>query len=69
MEVTISRKQVLDTTQESSLPLLVRFAVPLILGSLFQPLYSFVDTAISSSGRNYKLFYPNVPKTLTCQYS
>ena len=33
-------------TQGNPLPLLVRFAVPLILGSLFQQLYSFVDTAI-----------------------
>ena len=33
-------------TQGNPLPLLVRFAIPLILGSLFQQLYSFVDTAI-----------------------
>ena len=33
-------------TQGKTLPLLVRFALPLVLGSLFQQLYSFVDTAI-----------------------
>ena len=42
----MSKKQTLDMTQGNPLPLLVRFAVPLILGSLFQQLYSFVDTAI-----------------------
>ena len=36
----------LDMTQGKPLPLLVRFALPLIFGSLFQQLYSFVDTAI-----------------------
>ena len=42
----MSKKQTLDMTQGNPLPLLVRFAIPLILGSLFQQLYSFVDTAI-----------------------
>lgn len=42
----MSKKQTLDMTQGKPLPLLVKFAVPLILGSLFQQLYSFVDTAI-----------------------
>ena len=42
----MSKKQTLDMTQGNPLPLLVRFAVPLILGSLFQQLYSFVDTSI-----------------------
>ena len=42
----MSKTQTLDMTQGKPLPLLVRFAVPLILGSLFQQLYSFVDTAI-----------------------
>ena len=42
----MARNQALDMTQGKPLPLLVRFAVPLILGSLFQQLYSFVDTAI-----------------------
>ena len=42
----MSKKQTLDMTQGNPLPLLIRFAVPLILGSLFQQLYSFVDTAI-----------------------
>ncbi len=36
----------LDMTQGRPLPILVRFALPLILGSLFQQLYAFVDTAI-----------------------
>ena len=42
----MSKKQTLDMTRGNPLSLLVRFAIPLILGSLFQQLYSFVDTAI-----------------------
>ena len=42
----MSNSQTLDMTRGRPLPLLVRFAVPLILGSLFQQLYSFADTAI-----------------------
>ena len=42
----MSKKQNLDMTRGKPLPLLIRFALPLILGSLFQQLYSFVDTAI-----------------------
>ena len=42
----MAKNKNLDMTQGKPLPLLVRFAVPLILGSLFQQLYSFVDTAI-----------------------
>ena len=40
------KNQNLDMTQGKPLPILIRFALPLILGSLFQQLYSFVDTAI-----------------------
>lgn len=42
----MAKGNTLDMTKGNPLPLLVRFAVPLILGSLFQQLYSFVDTAI-----------------------
>ena len=42
----MAKKQTLNMTNGNPLPLLVRFAIPLILGSLFQQLYSFVDTAI-----------------------
>ena len=42
----MSKKQTLDMTRGNPLRLLIRFAIPLILGSLFQQLYSFVDTAI-----------------------
>ena len=35
-----------DMTQGKSLPLLIKFAIPLILGSLFQQLYSFLDSVI-----------------------
>lgn len=42
----MSKNQPLDMTRGNPLPILVRFAIPLILGSLFQQLYSFVDTAI-----------------------
>ena len=42
----MTKQQPLDMTRGRPLPLLVRFSVPLILGSLFQQLYSFADTAI-----------------------
>ena len=42
----MSKQQNLDMTQGKPLPLIVKFAVPLVLGSIFQQLYSFVDTAI-----------------------
>lgn len=42
----MANTQTLDMTRGKPLPILVRFALPLILGSLFQQLYSFVDTAI-----------------------
>ena len=42
----MEKTQTLDMTRGNPLPLLVRFAIPLIFGSLFQQLYSFVDTAI-----------------------
>ena len=42
----MAKNKVLDMTRGDPLPLLVRFAIPLILGSLFQQLYAFVDTAI-----------------------
>ena len=42
----MSKNQTLDMTRGNPLPLLIRFAIPLILGSLFQQLYSFADTAI-----------------------
>ena len=42
----MAKNQTLDMTRGNPLPLLIRFAIPLILGSLFQQLYSFVDTAI-----------------------
>lgn len=40
------KKQPLDMTKGNPLPLLVRFALPLVLGSLLQQLYAFADTAI-----------------------
>ena len=42
----MSKNNTLDMTRGNPLSLLVRFSIPLILGSLFQQLYSFVDTAI-----------------------
>ncbi len=36
----------LDLTQGNPLPQLVRFAIPLVLGTVFQQLYAFADTAI-----------------------
>lgn len=44
------KKTTLDMTSGNPLPLLVRFALPLMLGSFFQQLYSFVDTAIVGRG-------------------
>lgn len=42
----MSKSQTLDMTKGHPLPLLIKFAIPLVLGSIFQQLYSFVDTAI-----------------------
>ena len=42
----MKNRPVLDMTQGRPLPLLLRFGLPLVLGSLFQQLYSFADTAI-----------------------
>jgi len=42
----MSKQQNIDMTQGKPLPIIVKFAVPLVLGSIFQQLYSFVDTAI-----------------------
>ena len=42
----MAKQQTLDMTKGNPLPILIKFAVPLILGSIFQQLYSFVDTAI-----------------------
>ena len=36
----------LDMTTGNPLSLLIKFSIPLVLGSIFQQLYSFVDTAI-----------------------
>ena len=42
----MSNNHGLDLTRGNPLPLLVRFAIPLVLGTIFQQLYSFADTAI-----------------------
>lgn len=44
------KKTIIDMTSGNPLQLLVRFALPLMLGSFFQQLYSFVDTAIVGRG-------------------
>ena len=46
----MARKSTLDMTQGKPLPLLVRFAQPLMLGSFFQQLYTIEDTAIVGRG-------------------
>lgn len=40
------KNHVLNLTQGNPLPLLIRFAIPLVLGTIFQQLYAFADTAI-----------------------
>ena len=42
----MSKSQTVDMTKGNPLPLLIRFSIPLVLGSIFQQLYSFADTAI-----------------------
>lgn len=44
------KKARLDMTDGNPLSLLMQFALPLMLGSFFQQLYSFVDTAIVGRG-------------------
>ncbi len=42
----MSKTKNLDMTMGNPLTLLIRFSIPLVLSSIFQQLYSFVDTAI-----------------------
>ena len=42
----MAKTNTLDMTAGNPLPLLIKFSIPLVLGSIFQQLYSFVDTAI-----------------------
>lgn len=42
----MSGTKTLDMTTGKPLSLLIKFSIPLVLGSIFQQLYSFVDTAI-----------------------
>ena len=42
----MSKTNTVDMTKGNPLPILIKFAVPLVLGSIFQQLYIFVDTAI-----------------------
>jgi len=42
----MSKTKTLDMTTGNPLSLLIKFSIPLVLGSIFQQLYSFVDTAI-----------------------
>lgn len=42
----MSKANTVDMTKGNPLPILIKFAIPLVLGSIFQQLYSFVDTAI-----------------------
>lgn len=42
----MSKTNTVDMTKGNPLPILIKFAIPLVLGSIFQQLYSFVDTAI-----------------------
>ena len=42
----MAKDNTLDMTKGNPLPILIKFALPLVLGSIFQQLYSFVDTAI-----------------------
>ncbi len=44
------KRTAIDMTQGKPLPLLLQFAMPLMLGSFFQQMYSFVDTAIVGRG-------------------
>ena len=42
----MAKTNVVDMTKGNPLPLLIKFSIPLVFGSIFQQLYSFVDTAI-----------------------
>lgn len=42
----MAKQHTLDLTQGNPMRLLIRFAIPLVLGTIFQQLYSFADTAI-----------------------
>ena len=42
----MSKSKTVDMTKGNPLPLLIKFSIPLVFGSIFQQLYSFADTAI-----------------------
>ena len=42
----MAKANTLDMTTGNPLQLLIKFSIPLILGSMFQQMYSFADTAI-----------------------
>ena len=42
----MSKQHTLDLTRGNPMALLIRFAIPLVLGTIFQQLYAFADTAI-----------------------
>jgi len=42
----MAKQHTLDLTRGNPMSLLIRFAIPLVLGTIFQQLYSFADTAI-----------------------
>lgn len=46
MSRSMNRKMTRDLTEGSPMKLMIRFALPLLFGVLFQQFYSFVDTAI-----------------------
>ena len=46
MSRSLNRNMTRDLTEGSPMKLMIRFALPLLLGMLFQQFYSFVDTAI-----------------------
>ena len=47
MEKVLNKKEyVMDMTEGSSMKLIMKFSVPLLIGNLFQQVYSLVDSIV-----------------------
>ena len=60
MEKVLNKKEyVMDMTEGSSMKLIMKFSVPLLIGNLFQQVYSLVDSIVVGRhlGANVSCFF------------
>lgn len=51
----------IDMTQSKPINLMLRFALPMMIGSIFQSLYSMVDSAVLGASSARTRWPPSVP--------